>query len=368
MPDVSQPLKPTDAQVREFLEAAMNAAVSDVADHLQGSGPEVEVLITATNRAVSGGKRLRALLCVAGAEVVGVTPTADSAVVQAGAALELFQAAALVHDDLMDASDTRRGELAAHRWFETQHPASNAASPTQIVEFGSSSAILLGDLLLTLSSTTLHRAIDQLPPATSAAGNLLYSHMAAEVAWGQYLDLYAAHAPWNDAEVLDRALRVIRAKTARYSVELPLVLGAQLAQASPATLSWLAAIGQHVGTAFQLRDDVLGVFGDPAVTGKPAGDDLREGKRTVLVAYAAQLSTPQQRDVLLENLGQRDLSDSNIAQLCEVLRSSGARDRVEELIASETEKALDLLNAPGPEVADTSRLRRLIGAAVNRSH
>lgn len=367
MPDVLSDDLPTDAQMRQLLDAALTEAVDGVARHLGDSGPEVGVLIEATRRALSGGKRLRALLCVAGWETVTAATTNEFTVVKAAAALELFQAAALVHDDLMDASDTRRGDLSAHRWFETQHPAGAAPDDARVVEFGASSAVLLGDLLLTLSSTTLHSAIEQLPHQVSAAGNLLYSQMSAEVAWGQYLDLYAAHAPWDDEQVLDRAFRVIQSKTARYSVELPLVLGAQLAQATPPVLAWLASIGQRVGTAFQLRDDLLGVFGDPAVTGKPAGDDLREGKRTVLVAFAAQDSAPAERSYLVENLGRRDLTGEQIARMSTILRDSGALARVERLIADEADQAFALLESPPVGVADTSRLRRLMTAAVQRS-
>ena len=367
MPDVLSPDLPTDAQVRDLLTVTLTEAVDAVALHLQHSGPEVDVLIEATRRAVSGGKRLRALLCVAGWEVAGTADTLEPTIVKAAAALELFQAAALVHDDLMDASDTRRGDHSAHRWFETQHPAGLATDRVRVTEFGASSAVLLGDLLLTLSSTTLHAAIEHLPNKASAAGNLLYSQMSAEVAWGQYLDLYAAHAPWDDAQVLDRAFRVIQAKTARYSVELPLVLGAQLAQATPATLTWLAAIGQHVGTAFQLRDDVLGVFGDPAVTGKPAGDDLREGKRTVLVAFAAQDASASDRTYLVDNLGRRDLTAEQIDRMSGILRTTGALARVEQLIADESAQAFALLEAPPTAMAHTTRLRGLMTAAIQRS-
>ncbi|HCX84905.1 MAG TPA: polyprenyl synthetase, partial [Micrococcales bacterium] len=261
----------TPALVQHALEAALTEA-----DRLAAAaGSETAVLMQAASRAVSGGKRLRARLCLAAAGACGApVDTALAPAVRAAAALELFQAAALVHDDLMDASDTRRGEPAAHRWLAVAVESRPGADATR---FGDSAAVLLGDLLLTMSATALHDAVADTEREVRRAAAAVYAEMSTEVALGQFLDLVAAHVPWHGEADLDRAWRVVRAKSARYSVELPLALGARLAGADDATTAWFTAIGSHVGTAFQLRDDLLGVFGDPEVTGKPAGDDLREG-------------------------------------------------------------------------------------------
>ncbi|WP_313555004.1 polyprenyl synthetase family protein [Miniimonas arenae] len=351
----------TPALVQHALEAALTEA-----DRLAAAaGSETAVLMQAASRAVSGGKRLRARLCLAAAGACGApVDTALAPAVRAAAALELFQAAALVHDDLMDASDTRRGEPAAHRWLAVAVESRPGADATR---FGDSAAVLLGDLLLTMSATALHDAVADTEREVRRAAAAVYAEMSTEVALGQFLDLVAAHVPWHGEADLDRAWRVVRAKSARYSVELPLALGARLAGADDATTAWFTAIGSHVGTAFQLRDDLLGVFGDPEVTGKPAGDDLREGKRTVLVALAALAGSDADREHLLGALGHPDLDAAAIAQLRALLERTGAVAQVEALIAQHTAEAHRLLEAPPTLVSDTAELEALVAAATQRS-
>lgn len=347
------------------LEAAIAREVSLLASHLDLAGEDAAALVSGARRAVTGGKRLRARLCIASAEACGArVSNAESPAVCAGAALEFFQAAALAHDDLMDGSDTRRGEPASHRWFAAQAPQESGGRSAR--EFGASGAILVGDLLLASSATILHRGTARLSAPVRTQVDELYAAMAAEVALGQFLDLIAAYGPWPQDSGMERAWRVITAKSARYSVELPLLLGAKIAGASSGVQTWLTDVGRRVGIAFQLRDDLLGVFGDPQVTGKPAGDDLREGKRTVLVALAHQRADPTQRALLERDLGRRDLDVTLTAALQAVLIETGARDAVENLISEHGLQAQRLLDAPPVGIGDVSGLAQLLRSAIER--
>lgn len=321
--------------------------------------------------AVAGGKRLRAAFCYwswrAHAERDSSPAPADRAVALGiGAALELFQAAALVHDDVMDDSDTRRGRPAAHRRFAGRHAAEGWSGPAD--RFGDAVAILLGDLALIASDRALALAVAPLDAARRATLDDVFDRMRAEVIAGQYLDVLGQARPWGEDPEEDeaRARAVVRAKSARYSVEHPLVLGATLAGADGAALAGLAAAGLALGEAFQLRDDLLGVFGDPATTGKPAGDDLREGKRTVLVARALRRADAADRAALLEGVGRRDLTDDDVRRLRDVLRRCGAVAEVEALIDELAAPALAwLADAPLAEPG-RSMLVRLGRAAVDR--
>lgn len=348
---------PTDAPGRA-LEDAVSAALAGLREHLPRAGAEAAPLLEGASRATRGGKRLRARLCLAATEACGGEPNLEVA-----AALELFQAAALVHDDLMDSADTRRGEPSAHRWFEENAP----GEPALRERLGQGGAILLGDLLLAWSATTLTAATAALPLERRVALTHLFGAMSAEVALGQYLDLLATLAAWDDPDALPRAWRVIESKTARYSVELPLVIGARLAGADDVVVDWLADLGHQVGVAFQLRDDVLGVFGEPAVTGKPSGDDIREGKRTVLLELAHRNATSQDRAALESATGDPDVSPAQIRLVRDVLVRSGALARVEAHIAEHAARASSLLAAPPPGVGNTTALEALVSAALDRT-
>lgn len=360
---------PSVADPTSLVGTAIDEAICAVERHGDLAGPEVVTLVDGARRALVGGKRMRAQLCLEASAACGAPPrSAEDPVVRAAAALEIFQAAALVHDDLMDDSDTRRGAPSAHRWFAGQVPPGVTQAGAERNEaFGAAGAILLGDLLLTLSATTLLGAVAELPPPVQRHVREIYDAMSAEVAFGQYLDLVAAHSHWGADSGLDRAWRVVTSKTARYSVELPLALGARIAAGGDDVVAWLERIGRHIGIAFQLRDDLLGVFGDPAVTGKPAGDDLREGKRTVLIALAHQAADGEQRRLLETHLGSPSLDATHTEALREVLVGTGARDAVEHLIDEHTGSARTLLARPPAGVGATERLARLLQAAVDRT-
>lgn len=300
-----------------------------------GWGEEGAAFVQSAADAVSGGKRLRARFCLTGwravAEQGGRPETPTPEAIAAAAALEIFHAAALVHDDLIDNSDTRRGRPAAHRALESAHRASRWAGDA--AGFGRSAAILLGDLLVAWSDDLLEEGLRESTHA--AAARAIYAVMRREVTVGQFLDLAeeaAALTAPDDAQA-ERALRVASLKSARYSVEHPLLLGGALAGADAAQAAALSGFGHPIGLAFQLRDDVLGVFGDSAVTGKPSGDDLREGKRTLLIAYAREALPAGSRRVLDELVGDPTLDDAQIAALQQTIIDSGALARVEAHIA-----------------------------------
>jgi geranylgeranyl diphosphate synthase type I len=327
---------------------------------------------------LSGGKRFRALFCYWGWQSVRGDELGDLApVVAAAAALEIFHAAALVHDDIIDNSDTRRGGASAHKLFEGLHRSEGWAGAGS--DFGRASAILLGDLLLGWSDELLDEGLEALAAVNTgtaaevrAAGRrarLEFNHMRTEVTAGQYLDILEERA-WivqTESELLERALRVITFKSAKYSVQAPLVIGAALAGGSPEQLHALRAFGLPLGIAYQLRDDLLGVFGDASVTGKPSGDDLREGKRTVLVALARDTLGASDRALLDAELGDVSLDATRIGVLQRMILASGAVDRVEALIAERVAEAEAVLESAPLGAAARDQLRALSQTVTRRS-
>ncbi|MCW2829445.1 MAG: polyprenyl synthetase [Aeromicrobium sp.] len=282
---------------------------------MSGIGADLSGVVDTVADFLAGGKRLRPRFCLAGWLVAGGDPD-DPRVVTAAASLELLQASALVHDDLMDGSDTRRGRPSVHRAFEQQHR--DEQRHGDAAGFGTSAAVLVGDLLLSWTDE-LFRSSGL--PTTDAA--LRYLDLCkTEVVAGQFLDVVGQT---RETLTVDEAMRVVRFKSAKYTVERPLHIGAALAGADPSLMTALSEVALPLGEAFQLRDDVLGVFGDPEVTGKPAGDDLREGKRTVLVARTHELTDDRGRALLRRELG----TVEGVTAVRELIDSSGARDAVE---------------------------------------
>ncbi len=356
--------------VRADVDARLAGLVDELEEELAhvGAGAVLDEL----RAIVAGGKRLRAAFCYWSWRAhqrgeAGHDASADRAnVLGVGAALELFQAAALVHDDVMDDSDTRRGRPATHRVFAATHAGEGWAGASS--KFGEAAAILLGDLALIAADRAFAAAVGPLDPQVRAGTYRVFDLMRAEVIVGQYRDVLAQALPWSDDPGTDeaQARTVVRAKSARYSVEHPIVLGAVLAGADDAALDLARRAGLALGEAFQLRDDVLGVFGDPAATGKPAGDDLREGKRTVLVARALQRADDAGRATLRSHLGRSDLTDAEVEAVREVLRGTGALSEVEALIDELAGPALEAIaGAPLVEPGRTM-LGRLGRAAVDR--
>lgn len=306
---------------------------------------------------LGGGKRLRPAFAYWGFRGAG---GADSdQLVAALAALELVQASALIHDDLMDRSDTRRGKPAIHRRFATRHRAAGWAGDAD--NFGEAAAVLLGDLCLVWSDALLNGS--GLDPMALARARVVFDEMRAEVTIGQYLDVLTQVT--GDTSV-ERAGKVARYKSAKYTVERPLLFGAALAGADEPLRAAYSGYGLPLGEAFQLRDDLLGVFGDPAQTGKPAGDDLREGKRTYLIAAALAGTDADGRAALARGLGDPHLDATGVARLRQIILDSGAVDQTERRIAALTGTALAALDDAGLPNAAYEALVDLAKAATLR--
>ena len=345
---------------------------------LEGISPETLPLLEAIESLSIGGKRL--LLSYWGWRGAGGAPVTEQrgswSIVKAGMAVELFQTSALIHDDIIDRSDTRRGAPSVHKRFEAAHEQNNWRGDT--FNYGLTGGILAGDLTLAWSAEVFaslgEGAIYGSPART------IFDRMRSEVLAGQYLDVYSEVLDTEDADsALQRALNVIRFKSAKYSCEHPFTIGGALALQARALESGAGAISeQHpvlaeyrafglpLGEGFQLRDDELGVFGQPEVTGKPAGDDLREGKRTVLVALTSAALSEQEAVLLHDSLGNPNLSDEQVERIRELMVSSGAFAEHERLIEDKSRAVFEALD--GLEVDELVRaaLSDIVDRALRR--
>ena len=345
--------------LRERVEKALSAFLTGQGSRLDAVGPSLTaVQQAAADFLLTGGKRMRPAFCYWGHRGAGGAPSDEA--VTAAACLELLQAGALIHDDVMDGSDTRRGKPSMHRHFAALHRDRSWQGDPEA--FGQSAAVLLGDLCLIWADEMLNTC--GLPADALLRAQPVYDEMRVELMAGQYLDLFEQVIGEG---TVDSALRVARFKSAKYTVERPLHLGAVLAGADDALLRSYSGYGLPLGEAFQLRDDVLGVFGDPTETGKPAGDDLREGKRTALVALALQAASDGQADVVRRHLGDPLLDDAGVAELRQVIVDTGAVERVEELITALLDEALTALRGAAIEADARGVLEELALAATSRS-
>jgi geranylgeranyl diphosphate synthase type I len=279
---------------------------------------------------LSGGKRLRPAFCHWGFVGAGGDPD-DDRWVDAGAAFELLHAFALFHDDVMDGSATRRGERTVHLVFADHHLDGRWHGEPR--RFGEGVAILVGDLAFVYADALLRGA--------SPAALDVWNELRIELNIGQFLDILGTV---RGERRRASAERISRYKSGKYTVERPLHLGALLAAPGrPELVAALSTYGLPLGDAFQLRDDVLGAFGDEALTGKPVGDDLREGKPTPLLAIASErASTAQRRS--LERVGAADLDRHDVAAIQDVLVDTGALEEVETAIERLTAEAVDALD------------------------
>lgn len=357
---------PLDApRLRERVQDALDADLAHQREVLTELGPQVIRLVDEVAALLSGGKRLRAAFLYWGYRALGGPDT--PALIRAASSMELFQAAALLHDDVMDDSDLRRGRPTAHRTFAADHE--QRAWAGEPGRFGHAAAILAGNLCLTWCDSTF--AASGLPTEEIAAARTEFDDMRTQLMGGQYLDVLDAAQGWEGLGYTERIARsrtVIRYKSGKYSVEQPLLIGARAAGAGPDTLAGLSTYGLALGEAFQIRDDVLGVYGDPETTGKPAGDDLREGKRTVLVAHALGLGDEQDAATLLGLLGRSDLDDAQVATCRAILEQVGAVAATEEMITKAADTARDAL-AETPGLTDDGRaaLTELIAISTART-
>jgi geranylgeranyl diphosphate synthase type I len=344
--------------VRARIEAALRDFIDTATGELREIGDDLAPVGDAAREFVlDGGKRLRPAFCYWGAIAAGAEDT--GALIWAAASLELLQACALIHDDVIDHSATRRGRPAMHEQFAALHRQADWSGDAD--EFGTAAAILIGDLLLAwseamLASSGLHDAAERRARPVSAS-------MRTEVMAGQYLDVLEQA---RGATTLERALRVARYKAGKYTVERPLHLGAAIAGADREITGAYSRYGLALGEAFQLRDDLLGVFGEPATTGKPAGDDLREGKQTALVALAYERGSADDHQVLDDALGRAGLTEADIARVRAVITNCGAATEIEAMIASRLDESLAALSSVPLEPTAREELVALADAASYR--
>lgn len=348
----------------------VDATLAGYLDERAGDVERVHESLTAAFGALrefvlTGGKRVRPAFAWWGWRGAGGDPDrpGTDAVLRAISALELVQANALMHDDVMDGSDTRRGRPTVHVAFAARHRAGGwLGSPER---FGESAAILLGDLALAWADDMFHGA--GLDAAAHRRARPVWAGMRTEMMGGQYLDVWTQATGDRSPEA---ALQVDRFKTAAYTVERPLQLGAALAGAPDELVRAYRRFGADIGVAFQLRDDQLGVFGDPDVTGKPAGDDIREGKRTLLMALAMASAARREHDSALHELGQAlgnpELTTAEVERVRTILDELGARAEVERRIDHLRESALAALAAAPVAEPAASRLPELADAATRR--
>lgn len=346
------------ALVEQHVQEFFSAQRDDIARIGAPVSRAVELL---ENYVLSGGKRIRPLFAwagfiAAGGERSGVED--PEAVLRAVSSLELIQACALIHDDIIDSSDTRRGHPTVHRVAEARHVDRKWMGHSG--HFGHSVAILVGDLALVWADDLFHGS------GISAAGIQralpAWRGMRTEVIGGQLLDITLEASGSEDVEL---AHNVNRFKTAAYTIERPLHIGAALGGADEELISALRAFGTDIGVAFQLRDDQLGVFGDPAVTGKPAGDDLREGKRTVLLSTALKLADAPTAQLIRQGVG--NVTDpQEIAELTAAIRATGAHDAIEEQISALTAAGLEHLSRATIDSDTYALLERLALKATAR--
>jgi geranylgeranyl diphosphate synthase, type I len=341
-----------DAELAAFLDGRTRAFAQLGADL-------VPVTDAARTLVLDGGKRLRPIFAYWGWRTVHGEDEDDRGLITAAASLELLHACALVHDDVMDSSATRRGRPSAHAAFARLHRDSGWSGDPEV--FGTSAAIVLGDILLSWADALFSSAAVEGAAATRARH--VYDEMRQLVMAGQYLDVLTQARGRYSA---DEALRVIEFKTSKYTVEGPLHLGAAVAGATDEVFAVLSQYGLALGEAFQLRDDVLGVFGDPSVTGKPAGDDLREGKHTLLTALAMEAADAEQAAALRAGLGDRTLDEARVAKLREVILATGALEQVEKRIAAGTEQARAALDSAAVSEQAQAALDALAVAATDR--
>ena len=335
---------PVEARLREVLdtESGRWAAVDP------DLGPPLDAL---ARFVLAGGKRLRPAFCHWAFVGAGGAPD-DPAIIDTGAAFELLHAFALVHDDVMDGSATRRGERTIHVEFDETHRRSSWRGESR--RFGEGVAILIGDL----AEVFADRLMTAAPPAAFAVWN----ELKIELNVGQYLDVLGTARGGTD---LATARRIARYKSGKYTIERPLHVGAAMAGRLDELAGPLSAYGAPLGEAFQLRDDILGTFGNEARTGKPVGDDLREGKPTPLLAIARGRTSGAEAD-LLDRVGRPDLTTDEIIDIQHLITTSGARAEIETTITALTAEAVAALDtAPiSPTAADA--LRHLAGYVAAR--
>ncbi|MEW5655365.1 polyprenyl synthetase family protein [Streptomyces cinereoruber] len=358
MPDPLQVDEGVPAAVEEHLAAVLRRRAADAADADPDFAADIADRVAAF--ALGGGRRLRAEFLWWAMRGSGGGARETPAALGVAAALELVQTCALIHDDVMDGSPLRRGRPSVHVQLDARFGTGERALPCGT--FGGAAAVLAGDLALAWADDAFAEAVAGLPSAPRAAG--VWRVMRTEMVAGQYLDLRAQVT--GDASA-DRAARTAVLKTALYSMGHPLALGATLAGAPEGTVRALREAGRSAGLAFQLHDDVRGAFGDPAATGKPVGEDIREGKATYLLAVAgercAELGDRAGLGLLERITGGARTTEEDVHRALDLLVSCGARDRVARRVEELCVRGAETVARAGLARDAADRIGELFGAA-----
>jgi len=347
---------------KKEIDQALEDFLAHARANLDAIDPNLAPINGALTDFLAGGKRLRPLFALAGYLGAGgdLTKPHLERIYKAVISLELLQACALIHDDMMDGSDTRRGAPSIHRRFEEEHRKRDGVGDS--ASFGGAAALLLGDLALVLSAQALH--LSGITNVQLERVNPIFDTMKVELMAGQYLDMHAG----SRREVsVDDALKIATYKSGKYTIERPLHFGGALALSTPELFPIYSDYGIPLGIAFQLRDDLLGVFGDASLTGKPTGDDLLEGKRTALIAYALSHMNAQSAADFKKRFGDRNATPEEIERMREQINNSGAVEFIEKLIEEKTTLALRAVSNPRITADGQELLTELALAATKRS-
>ena len=329
--DVNSLLQSFKAQI----DGALADFVNSQSKQLSNIGEELEPVSSNLSKFIlENGKRLRPIFAIAGFSATDSEITPE--IIKAAASLELIHVCALIHDDLMDGSETRRGAPAIHKSFEKLHRSNmKSGNPEQ---YGAGAAILLGDLALVWSAKMLHES--GLSPAQLSIVLPSYDILRVELMAGQFLDIEEQTAHKSSME---KSLKIARYKSGKYTIERPLHFGAALGGRLD-LFQKFTDYGLPLGEAFQLRDDILGVFGKSELTGKPAGDDLLEGKRTALIAKTLELANASQALALTAVLGNRAATPEMIDKAREIISETGALSEIESLITKLTHESIQAIS------------------------
>lgn len=352
VPDTAALRIRVDAVLADFLDSQERRVVDIGADDMVAALRAIRALIGA------GGKRIRPILCYLGWYGAG-EPDCDE-IVMVSAALEFFHVFCLIQDDVIDRGSLRRGCATIHHQWRDLHTRLRGCGDPE--HFGNAAAILIGDLCWIWSDTMFHAS--GMTPALLVDGAKVFDTMRTETVFGGYLEMMAqARGSCSPAT----AATIIRHKTAKYTVEGPLKLGGVLAGADATLLDSYTRFGASLGEAFQLRDDILGTFGTPELTGKSNVDDLTEGKPTMLIALARHQATSAQATRINELYGRPTLDEREIAELRALIADTGALAVVEQAIATKTQQAIEaVIAAPlAPSVRD--ELTAMAGTLMARN-
>ncbi|MGW9493806.1 polyprenyl synthetase family protein [Streptomyces prasinus] len=338
---------------KERVDTLLRDFLAEEAGHLVRIDPGLQPVADHLQRAAGHGKRLRAAFCYWGWRAAD-QPDSD-ALLRAAASMELVHAAAIVHDDLIDDSPLRHHLPTVHVSLETAlagRPRARAAAR--------SLAMLIGDHLMALAGQLF--AVSGLPAAYLARARPMWARLARELVAGECLEILST-GTGPDPDV---SMKVVRYKTAKYTVEQPLLIGSLLAGASPTLRAGLSAYGMPLGEAFQLRDDLLGLFGEPGDTGKDSLDDIRGHRPTTLLAKAWQAALPAQREHLARVFGRRDLGEEQLREMRELMIDLEAPQEVEHMITSRVREAVGHLDGLGMSRHARGALTDLARSATDR--